>query len=294
MDEIIGIGLGAASSIGGQMYGANQAAGAQQQQVEDQKGLMELGNNLAYKNWIRTNYSAQMEQMKKAGVNPALMYGKGGAGGTLGGAPGGNASKADIPTMDLASSINNARALQSQIDVNEAQAKKLNAEADKTKGVDTDLTRTQINGNQIANDFSSMNFGTALEKSKAELNNVNANTEKQVAEGKISKIDGTTRLWNNVSEIVNTMMSTKKMDNEIKQQWEKIQQNWKDLELKNKGLDIEQQKVNIQEFNAETQRNLPSLMQATGGILQDGLKSIYSLFGIDKDDTDTTSKVKKD
>lgn len=290
MDELIGIGLGAASTIGGQMYGASQAAGAQQQQVEDQKSLMELGNNLAYKNWIRTNYSAQMEQMKKAGVNPALMYGKGGAGGTLGGAPGGSASKADVPTMDIGNAINNARAVQSQTMLNEAQAEKLKAETNKISGVDTDLTRTQIDGNTITNNFNSMNIGTALEKSKAELNNVNANTEKLVASGNLDKIDGMTRNWENVSEIVNTMMSTLKMDNNVKQDWEKIQQGWRDLELKNKGLNIEQQKTNIQKFGVETQRNYPGLMNVTGNIIEDGIKSIYKMFGVDREQNNTKVK----
>ena len=32
--------------------------------------------------WQDTNYSAQIDQMKKAGVNPALLYGQSGGGGT--------------------------------------------------------------------------------------------------------------------------------------------------------------------------------------------------------------------
>lgn len=164
--ELIGIGLGAASSIGGQMYGASQAAGAQQQQVEDQKGLMELGNNLAYKNWIRTNYSAQMEQMKKAGINPALMYGKGGAGGTLGGAPGGSASKADMPTMDIANAINNTRAIQSQIELQKAQADNLNADTKRKLGVET-------------------------EEGYARINNLNANTGNTQADTAVKELQAT-------------------------------------------------------------------------------------------------------
>ena len=75
-DELIGIGLGGASAIGQAMFGNSQAQQNQQQQVQDQKELMELGNNLAYQNWLRTNYSAQVEQMKKAGLNVGMMYGR--------------------------------------------------------------------------------------------------------------------------------------------------------------------------------------------------------------------------
>ena len=43
----------------------------------------------AYEMWEKTNYDAQVEQMKKAGLSPALMYGQAGAGGgTVSGAQG--------------------------------------------------------------------------------------------------------------------------------------------------------------------------------------------------------------
>ena len=83
------------------------------------------------------------------------------------------------------------------------------------------------------------------------------------------------------------------MNESIKQEWTKVQQGWKDLEQKSRGLDIEEQKAKIQEFTAETQRNYPGLMNVTGNIVNDGLKSIYRLFGLDKDETSTTSKVNK-
>ena len=105
---------------------------------------MEFRNNLAYQNWLRTNYSAQVEQMKKAGLNVGMMYGKGGgAGGTLQGSSG-SASKADTIPMDISNAISQNRAIESQIKVNEAQADKLKAEADKTRGVDTDKVETEI------------------------------------------------------------------------------------------------------------------------------------------------------
>ena len=109
-NELIGIGLGSAAAIGQAIYGNSQAQQNQQQQVQDQRELMELGNNLAYHNWIRTNYPAQVEQMKKAGLNVGMMYGKGGgAGGTLQGSSG-SASKADTIPMDISNAITQNRA----------------------------------------------------------------------------------------------------------------------------------------------------------------------------------------
>ena len=291
-DELIGIGLGGAAAVGQTMFGNSQAQQNQQQQVKDQTELMELSSNLSYQNWLRTNYAAQIEQMKKAGLSVGMMYKNGGSGGTLGGASGGSASKADTIPMDISNAITQNRAIESQIKVNEAEAKKLEADANKTEGVDTELTKTLIESNNIANAFNTENFETALDKAKAELNNVNANTEKALAEGKLSRIDAITRQWENTEKVINTIASTNKMNAEVKQNWEKIKQGWKDLELKNRGLDIEQQKANIQEFGAETQRNYPSLMNVTGNVINDGLKAIYKLIGLDKEDTPTTSKVK--
>ena len=271
-DELIGIGLGGAAAIGQAMYGQSQAQQNQQQQVQDQRELMELANNLNYQNWIKTNYGAQVEQMKKAGLNVGMMYKNGGGGGTLGGASTGSASKADTIPMDISNAITQNRAIESQIKLNEAQAKKLEVEANKTAGVDTDLVKTQIESNNITNAFNTENFETALNKAKAELNNVNANTEKALAEGILNRIDAITRQWENTEKVINTIANTNKMNAEVKQNWEKIKQGWKDLELKNRGLDIEQQKTNIQKFGAETQRNHPSLMNVTGNVINDGLK----------------------
>lgn len=138
MSDLIGIGLGAVST------GVSQGLGMinQGQQVKDQRGLMEHGANLAYRNWLRTNYGAQREQLEKAGMNVGLMYSQGGQGGQLNGGSSGSASQA--PTFDVASAISQAKAVESQVNLNEAQANKLNVEAKKLAGVDTDKVTTEI------------------------------------------------------------------------------------------------------------------------------------------------------
>ena len=52
----------------------------QQQKLTDMQkvanmDLMDYGMGLQKKMWEETNYDAQKAQMKKAGINPALMYG---------------------------------------------------------------------------------------------------------------------------------------------------------------------------------------------------------------------------
>jgi hypothetical protein len=75
-----------------------------------QQQLNQQGHDLQMDMWNKTNYGAQMEHMKKAGLNPALMYGGAGQGGqtgsqTGGSAPGGHAaqeSAMDVSNMILA------------------------------------------------------------------------------------------------------------------------------------------------------------------------------------------------
>lgn len=287
----LGIGLG--QIFRGQQMQDNRRL--MEMQLRNQMRLNEQGHQMQKDMWDYTNYKNQAEHIKNAGLNVGLMYGSAGQGGQTGSQGGGSATGGSLPngqnmSMEVGMQLQQQQA---QNDLMKAQTKKLEAETRKVEGVDTQLAQTQIDGNTIANRFNNENFDTALQKSKAELDNVIANTEKQVAEGNLSKIDAATRNWKNTSEVLNTIMETKKMSEGIKQDWAKVKQGWKDLELKNKGLDIQQQQANTQEFAAETNRNYPGLMNATGSVLNDGLKAIYRLFGMNKDDSATTTKVKE-
>lgn len=58
----------------------------QQQQIEGNAQMLELQRQKEMKMWEDTNYSRQVEELKKAGLNPALLYGMSGGGGvTTGG-----------------------------------------------------------------------------------------------------------------------------------------------------------------------------------------------------------------
>ena len=78
--------------------------------------------------WDKTNYSAQVEQMKKAGINPALLYGKGGAGGATTAA---NTVNNTAPSTSRPMEIQQMMGIALQNQMQQAQIK--NIEAD-TKG----------------------------------------------------------------------------------------------------------------------------------------------------------------
>jgi hypothetical protein len=134
MSAALGIGLGAASSALG-MIGQNARA---KKQHERQKELMDLqnqqqerlnkqGHQMQYDMWKKTSYPGQMEMMKEAGLNPALMYGMSGGGGVTTGSQGGGsaASGSSHAPMDIGASL--------QAGLMSAQIEKLLAEKDKIK-----------------------------------------------------------------------------------------------------------------------------------------------------------------
>ena len=123
--------------------------------TEQTKALTEINQKHNLEMWDKTNYEAQRKHMENAGLNPALIYGMGGGGGTsaAGGqgqgvsAVGGNGVSAGAQQAGMALQ---AGMMQSQIALNEANAKKAEADAAKTAGVDTDQVKalTELTKNQ--------------------------------------------------------------------------------------------------------------------------------------------------
>jgi hypothetical protein len=152
--------IGAIMGIGGALAGALGANSASSQSWQRQHQLMEIQAELNQKNakfntaqakemWNYTNFKNQMKHIKEAGLSPGLIYGMGGQGGSTQGA--GAANGVGLPQdqsvgMGLRAQeigVEMANAL-SQIKLNESQANKNEAEANKIKGVDTEAQQATI------------------------------------------------------------------------------------------------------------------------------------------------------
>lgn len=73
-----------------QQYGNQQ--GLMEQQFMNQQQLNQQGHDLQMEMWRNTNAPAQVGMLREAGLNPALMYKQGGAGGVTGNQGGGSAA----------------------------------------------------------------------------------------------------------------------------------------------------------------------------------------------------------
>lgn len=97
------IGQGASAALGIGLANLNDRRQLAQQeklqalQIKGNKEMSDYNYQKQLEMWEKTNYSAQKEQMKKAGLNPGLMYGMGGGGGTTTGSAGGGVSGSNAP-----------------------------------------------------------------------------------------------------------------------------------------------------------------------------------------------------
>jgi hypothetical protein len=128
--QVLGM-LGGIGQANRQYHRQKRLMGFQQQ---NQMALNQQGHDLQMDMWNKTNYGAQVKHMRDAGLNPALMYGSAGQGGTTGSQGGGSAAGGsavgekvmDMQNMLLGAQIDDLRASadekRSKTGINEIEA----------------------------------------------------------------------------------------------------------------------------------------------------------------------------
>ena len=166
----IGVGTGLLGMVGQRRREkramANQRS-LMKEQMNNQWALNKQGAELQYDMWKKTNYPAQVEMLKEAGLNPAIIYGQGGAGGaTTGGQGGGSAAggQAPAPQPMLMEDMVQAAMTAAQIELAKSQAKKNEAEADSIRGEEGTVGEAQIN--KLSKELQSLSAQIKSEESK--------------------------------------------------------------------------------------------------------------------------------
>lgn len=290
LGNIAGTAATSALGIGLGQIGRNQQMKDQNElmnnQMNNQMQLNKQMQDIQMQNWEKTNYSAQMEQMKKAGLNPALMYGQGGAGGQLAGGSGGGASGGNAPVNTLSQGM--AVGLQAgqqmaNIELMKAQAEKLRADTEKTRGVDTQEATQRIGtggsqqkGIELDNALKSGNMETALKMAGQMLENEKARNISLVNDGKISGSDAKVRDKQNSVEILNKIMNTTQISESIKQKWNDLKIAQQNANTNSKNADTgyvnylqSVQKNKIEEFRADLQSEYPGVWNTVGKAIND-------------------------
>ena len=114
------------------------------EQLGIDKLKMEEQRKIQMQMWRDTNYAAQVEELKKAGLSIGLMYGKGGAGGATTGAGATGVSAPSAPTgMGLQGGSQLAAQL-ANIELTKAQTENVKADTERKLGVDKTKVETEI------------------------------------------------------------------------------------------------------------------------------------------------------
>ena len=127
---------------------ANRQMRNQRKLMAEQLGIdklkMEEQRKIQMQMWKETNYAAQVEELKKAGLSIGLMYGKGGAGGTTTGAGATGVSAPQAPTGMGMIGGSQLAAQMANIELTKAQTENIKAGTERKLGVDKSKVEAEI------------------------------------------------------------------------------------------------------------------------------------------------------
>lgn len=279
-------------------------------QVGYSKQLMDYQQQKQLEMWQKTGYGPQIEQMKKAGLNPGLMYGMGGGGAQTTGntgasAPMGHASAREGEYAAIASMGIQSQLAQAQKDVLTSQAEKLKAETESIRGTETEeskaRTETLLQGvDNERQKFQLLKIEETLrqmenfEKQATQANRmeyIEYQTKQAMKQLELLKdeafisnatIDEKIKIIQQaaIGAALNNIL-TKEQIGKTKEETNAIatyiQQAWSKLALDYGHLEEEKEKTKIEKFKAELDANFPGLGETSGRIINDALEAIHRI-----------------
>ena len=276
--DYLGIGLG---TLGGAVYNefSRGRDTDQQKALQNHSAMLQRQNaqhafDLSKRMWDETNYGAQMKHMMDAGLNPGLMYGQGGQGGTTqtGSAPspgGGSASGGGLTAkmMGLGLQQEMIRAQKDNID---ADTNKKNEETKTLSGgnirgsaeiqaifkgienteANTTLVQTQNRLTDAIADIKEATSMADIESAYQGLSLLTAETIKAQAEGRITKESADDLIEKNRLETIGAQLNNQKILSEIGLNQSKA---WEIEQMVN--LNYQKLAKDVEMFNAEMARD---------------------------------------
>jgi len=278
---IIGAGLTMANS----QLNNNQSNANANKNLNRQKNLSNHLHNLSMKYWNETNYGAQMEHLKNAGLNPALMYAQGGSGGS---------TATFNSSVDQGQSHYNMQGIQTglQIEAQKAQIDNIKAdtaakEADAnkkgveikslTQGIENQKTINELN--KVQTKLLEVGLKKENETYQSYLDRFEAETNKAIGEAEIAlsqaHVDTNTRnekIEILKNEAINSSLQGKltnaqivKLNAEVNKIAHEILKIDHDKKIDWAKIDNDKQRVIIEAVNTKIKEEYPSVQNVIGG-----------------------------
>lgn len=243
-------------------------------QISGNKRMLDYQAQKELELWEKTNYSAQMEQLKKAGLNPAMLYGMGGGGGTTTGGSAAGVAGGTAPSgggeIQAAMGIGLQTAMtKAQTELIQAQTENVKTETEEKRG-ETEpakqglaLMATQIQNQKIQKDILEFEkLITSFEKNVAEqgqdwaIRRITA--EAKLAEENLEEEQRENRIGNEVREDIVKEIKARAVGAVIQNELQQL--------AKQQGVKA------IQKTDAEIKKIAADIVNATRGLDQEAMK----------------------
>jgi len=271
-------GMGLVSDIANQAFAQGNANKA----VKNSKELTRYNKEQQIDLFNRTGYEAQVNQMENAGLNPALIYAKGGQGGSTNLATGDSIKPDTVPMRGMDIALQGAM-MQAQIELAKSQANKNNVEAENAGGVNRELTiaqtkealeRANLPKAQIDEILTKMALNKANEiKTGAETEAIKTKTpleaDKLVSETKLNEERA-------IGQQIDNLWQGKLNRAQLNEVEARIVKMRADTRQKGEEININKERLKVETFAKELQAEYPTIGQITGKALND----LYDLFGV--------------
>lgn len=227
-------------------------------QIEGQSKMAEISRLNQMKMWNDTNYSAEMEQMEKAGLGIGMMYGGSGGGGATAQSAGGNVSGASAD----GGAARTGMGLQMAAQLALMQAQKENIEADtENKKAGADSTTTETRSKEVK---AKIDEATEAEQ----RDRVMGEARSAAAKGIIDEQTQQHVIKRMQSEAVGVAIENKLKEANVAATYAKIRQIENEIRNAIQDLSIKKRAVTVQEINSAWQE---SVARRGGNLTQEGL-----------------------
>ena len=245
LDAIVNTGLGLALESHNDKRQLKQQEKLNRLGIEGTKELQKYGQGLALDTWEKTNYPAQVEQLKEAGLSTGLMYGGGGAGGTTQGGSGGSVSGGEAPKGGQ--EILGLQLMGAQKNLLEAQTEKTKTETENIGGVERNLTEQKGRMAAIEASLLEDSYENTLQKIQAEAIKLQGEARSATTKGEVDYETANTSVKLKEAELIGLgianeqrRVQTELTQEQIKATIEAVKQKWAEVEISRDRLKLDQ------------------------------------------------------